>query len=131
MARMRFAIRISRPWRSLFSLFGFRASGSYVELDGEVLRLRFGTADETIPLAHVDGVSRRAWPLWYGLGPKLGPERGVAYVGSREGVVQIRLSQPHAMNVWGPFSRARAHAITVSLEDPDGFIAAVDRARQP
>src|SRR5712692_9296780 len=100
---MRYPIKISSPWRWLFWLFGFRAANSFAELEGESLRLHFGTADERIPLSEVTRVQRRHWPFYYGLGPKLGPSGGVSYVGSTDGVVQIDFVKPRPMNVWGPF----------------------------
>lgn len=126
---MRFPIRISRTLRPLFSLFGFRAASSYLEIDRDMLRLRFGTADEAVPLADIGAITPRRWPIYYGLGAKLGPDEGVAYVGSREGVLQIELTRPHPLNVWGPFSRSAARAVQVSLEDPAGFVAAIEARR--
>jgi hypothetical protein len=119
---MRYQIKISRPWQGLFSLFGFSVDGSYVELDGQSLRLVFGTANERIPLVEITGVRRRGWPFYFGLGPKIGPSGGVSYVGSPEGVVQIDFVRPRPMNVWGPFGNSRARCAVVSLEDADRFI---------
>ena len=126
---MRFPIRISAPWRPLFALFGFHAPSSVIELDDEAVRLRFGTAYETVPLAEIAGASVRRWPFYYGLGPKLGPDGGVSYVGSTEGVVRIDFVAPRTMSVWGPFRTSKARCVNVSLEDPDGFLAALDAAR--
>jgi hypothetical protein len=119
---MRYPIKISRPWQGLFWLFGFSADGSYVELDGQSLRFHFGTAREQIPLAEIAGVERRHWPVYFGLGPKLGPDGGVSYVGSTKGVVRIDFVSPRPMNVWGPFRASRARCAVVSLENDDQFI---------
>ena len=126
---MRFPIRISAPWRPLFRVFGFRPEEAYLELEDGSLTVRFGTADEVIPLGDVDRVETRRWPFFYGLGPKLDFASGVAYVGSTEGVIRLWLRHPRRMNVWGPFRRSETRAVTVSLEDPDGFVAAFERAR--
>jgi len=125
---MRYPIKISSVWKPLFTIFGFRSKSSYVELEDDALKLRFGTASETIPLEDIADVSRAAWPFYYGLGPKLGPKQGVAYVGSTDGVVRIDFAKPHAMNVWGPFRRSKAHCVTLSLEDAEGFIDALRSA---
>ncbi|MBI5480073.1 MAG: hypothetical protein HY906_14495 [Deltaproteobacteria bacterium] len=126
---MRFPIKIAAPWRLLFRVFGFKPADSYVGLEDGALRFHFGTADETIPLSDIDRVEPRRWPFFYGLGPKLDVANGVAYVGSTEGVLRIWLKRPRRMNVWGAFRRSETHAVTVSLEDPSGFIAALEQAR--
>jgi hypothetical protein len=126
---MRYPIKIQTGYKTLFSLFGFSPESSYVELEGGALTFHFGTASEVVPLRDVAGVDRARWPFYYGLGAKLGPRGGVAYVGSTDGVVEIALTVPRPMNVWGPFRRAKARAVTVSLEDADGFIDAVRAAR--
>jgi len=125
---MRYPIKISSVWRPFFSLFGFSRKSSYVELNGKTLKFCFGTASETLPVKDVSRISRRRWPFFYGLGPKLGPKGGVAYVGSTEGVVEIQLAKPHSLNVWGPFRRSKARTITVSLEEPQAFISGVRKA---
>jgi hypothetical protein len=128
---MRFPIRISAPWRPLFRLFGFQPDHSYVQIENDSLVVRFGPAHETIALSDVDRVEPRRWPFFFGLGPKLDLAQGVAYVGSTAGVVRIWLKRPHRMNVWGPFQRSQTHAVTVSLEDADGFMAALRRPQRP
>lgn len=127
---MRFAIKISSVLKPLFVVFGFSPKSSYVELDDGALTFHFGTAHETIPLEDVADVGYGHWPLYYGLGAKLGPKNGVAYVGSYDGVVELQLSRPHEMNVWGPFRRSKSRCVIVSLEDADGFIEAVRAARE-
>lgn len=123
---MRYDIAISAPWRPLFSLFGFKARDSYVEIDDDALTFSFGTAHERVPLSRVSGARTRHWPLYYGLGAKLGPDRGVAYVGSTKGVLKIEFKQPVPMNVWGFFRASKAECAIVSLEDPEGFTRALE-----
>lgn len=126
---MRYPIKIASALKPLFSLFGFSSGSSYVELEGGVVTFRFGTASEAVPLRDVAEAARARWPLYYGLGPKLGPKGGVAYVGSTEGVVEVTFASPRLMNVWGPFRRAKARSVTVSLEDAEGFLGALRAAR--
>jgi len=109
-------------------LFGFAGKRAYVELDDEAITFRYGTATERVPLAEVESVGPRAWPYYYGLGAKIGPDRGVAYVASFDGVVQVRFTNPRPMNVWGPFRSSAARCVTLSLEEPEAFMAAL-RAR--
>ena len=127
---MRYPIRISAPWRPLFSIFGFRRKSSFIDLYDRALTICFGTASETIPVADIASADRRKWPFYYGLGPKLGPAGGVSYVGSTNGVVEIRFVTPRPLNVWGPFRSKKAKQVVVSLEDPEGFLAALNDARQ-
>lgn len=126
---VRFAIRISPMWRPLFAAFGFRQESASVELEDDALHIRFGGSFERIPLADVAGVAPRRWPFYYGLGPKLGPDKGVSWVGSTDGVVKIDFVAPRPIVVWGPFRSSAAQCLIVSLEDRDAFIAAVDAAR--
>lgn len=119
---MRYPIKIARPWRGLFWLFGISADKSYAEVDGQAVQLHFGTANERIPLAEIAGVARRRWPFVFGFGPKLGPRGGVSYVGSTEGVIQIDFVRPRPMNVWGPIRASRARCAIVSLEHADQFM---------
>ena len=122
---MRFSITISRVWRPLFRLFGFSAGDSFVDLDDRGLDLAFGTAREQIAWDNIDSVAPRAWPFYYGLGPKLGPDGGVAYVGSTEGVVQIRLRRPQSLAVWAFFRKRQATSVTLSVSEPEAFLRAV------
>ena len=121
---MRYPIAIVPLWRWLFVLFGYSADRAYVELTAAELHLRFGTADEHIPLTEIAQIARRRWPLHYGYGAKYGPNGGVSYVGSREGVVQIDFVQPRPLNVWGPLGASQARCVTVSLEDAERFLGA-------
>lgn len=127
---MRFPIRIALPWQPMFGLFGFFRETSYVAVEGSTLVISFGTARESIPIEQVAKVRPRYWPFVLGLGPKLDPTGGVAYIGSTEGVVEIELVGPRALNVWGPFRHDRARHISVSLEDPEGFMGAVREAKE-
>lgn len=124
---MRFPIKISPVWRPLFTVFGFATSASYIDIDDEAVTFHFGTANETVPLHNVKCVVQRSWPLFFGLGPKLGPDGGVAYVGSTDGVLQIWFKEPVAMNIWGLFGHSTATCVTVSVEDPQGFKDAIEK----
>lgn len=123
---MRYDIAIAGPFRPLFSVFGFKPADSFVELDDQAVLFSFGTARERVPLSRIESVHERRWPFYYGLGAKLGPDKGVSYVGSTRGVLQIRFREPVAMNVWGVFRTARAECVHVSLADAPGFRRALE-----
>ena len=118
---MRYAIPISRAFLPFFRLTGFNPAKSFVELDDDSVRVRFGTADETIPISNISGVEDAKWPIYFGLGAKLTPKSGVGYVGTRQGVVTLHLNEPVELNVWGPFKREQAKSVTVSVQNAEGF----------
>lgn len=126
---MRFPMSISGVMRLPFRLFGVRPESAYLELDDDGLQAHFGRIHERIPLDAITGVTPRDWPFYNGLGNKFGPDRGVAWVGSFGGVVRIDFAAPRPIAVWGPLRAERAQCLIISLEDPEGFIAAVERAR--
>lgn len=127
---MRYPIKITTGLQPLFRLFGFSPASSYLEIEGNLLGVHFGTAHETIPIADIGAVKPRRWPIFYGFGAKLGPRGSVAYVGSSAGVIEIELRTPRRMNVWGPFARREAKSIIVSLEDAERFSEDLARAQQ-
>jgi hypothetical protein len=110
----------------MFSVFGFTTHASYIDIDGETVTFHFGTANESVPLTNIKSVVQRTWPFFFGLGPKLGPDGGVAYVGSTDGVLQIWFKKPVSLNVWGLFGHSTATCVTVSVEDPQGFKDAIE-----
>lgn len=110
----------------MFAVFGFTSKASYIEVDDGGVTFHFGTANNAVPLHNVKCVKQRSWPLFFGLGPKLGPDGGVAYVGSTDGVLQIWFKEPVALNIWGLFSHSKATCVTVSVEDPQEFQDAIE-----
>jgi hypothetical protein len=125
---MRYPMKIATWVHPLFRLFGFRRDRCHVDLDDTSLALQFGSIQHTILLADISAASQRHWPIYYGLGNKLGPDHGVAYVGSFDDVVHIQLARPHDLQVWGPIRRSDARAVTFSVERSDDFLEAL-RAR--
>lgn len=127
---MRFQIRVSGAWRGVLAVLGMRPSSCFVDLDPErgTIHVKGGIwFDETLPIAEIAAVSPSTWPWYGGLGVKLGPGDAVSVVGSTEGVVAIRFRSPQPMRA--VFS-VRRPELRVSLEDPEGFMAAV-RAAEP
>src|SRR5690606_851287 len=107
-----------------FLLGGVRDANSYVAIEGDELRVRFGAwVDARAPLAEVEAVRRSHWPWWGGLGWRrsLGWPASlagtVAYVGSHSGVVEICFRQPQRMPVL-PFWKPGTDRLVVSLKDP-------------
>src|SRR5689334_20149955 len=100
---MRYPIRVSPPWRPVFSLFGAPKESAWVDLDLErrVIHVKCGIwFDEELPLDEVVAVEPSTWPWWGGLGVKLGPSADtVGVVCSRDGVLEIRFRTAQKMRV--------------------------------
>jgi len=118
---MRFQIRVDPVWRPFVFIGGATRRNSYVEVTDEGVHFRFGLLfDRTVPFSDVKDVFPRSWPLWYGIGWRSNFRGVIGLVGSYTGAVEVRLSKRG--RAWGVFPCDR---IAVSLEDPEGFIAAV------
>ena len=123
---MRFQMRIDPPWRPLLAAFGAYSGNSYVDVRDDRLDVHFGLLfHEAIPRADVASAHVTLWPLLAGIGWRVTLGRRAGLIGSREGVVEVRLTQPRRMSLafvpW-PWHFA---ALCVSLEEPEGFIAAL------
>ncbi len=122
---MRYPMRLDLPWRPLLALFGGTPGRSYVEVTPGALRFRFGWAlDVTVPRAAVARAERVRWSWWLGIGWRIAlPSGAVGLIGSLRNVVAVRLHHPIRVRIlvipW------RTRVICVSLQDPDGFLAAL------
>ncbi len=117
----RFQIRVDPVWRPFMLIGGATKANSFVEVTDEGIHFRFGLLfDRTIPLSNIKEVFPRSWPIWYGVGWRSNLRGVIGLVGSYTGVVEVRLAKRE--RAWGVFPCDR---IGVSLEDPDGFIAAI------
>ncbi len=117
---MRYQIRIDPWWRPLLLGGGVTRVNSYVEISADDVTFRFGFwFRRTFQRGDIEGAAPGRWPIWLG-GRLVQLLRGeIGLIGSFRGVVELRL---RTRARWGlaPFDR-----IAVSLEDPDGFIAAL------
>jgi hypothetical protein len=120
----RFPIRFSSANGILFRGLLISPANSYVELDDETLHVRMGWAfSARIPRRLIT----RAGP---GKPPRIPLTAGAHGWGGRwlvngapDGIVDIELSEPVRAFVAGFPIRLRR--LSVSLEDPDGFLAAL------
>jgi hypothetical protein len=120
-------MRIDPLWRPLFLPFGATANRAYAEVTADAVRFEFGRLfSREIPPNLVETAFRRPWPWWMGFGWRTDFRGLVGLIGATAGVVEVRFKEP--IDSWGPF---KCNKIAVSLDDPDGFVAALEQAPAP
>jgi hypothetical protein len=120
---MKFAVRIDW-WCRPFMLFIWATpANSYVEIDGDEIRMRFGAGfDAPISRSNVVSAAPMRWSIIDGLGVSAGG-RIFGLIGSPSGVVELQLRETVGLRFAGfPWTTRR---IAISLEYPQGFIDAV------
>jgi len=134
-----FAISYSDAWEGRLSawmdarLFHAGPGASGVEVDAGGLRVRMGSFKLDIPRAAVRSVERSQATVGRTAG--VHARRGRWLVnGSAEGLVEIAISPPArpspSIDTLFGLGPSRVDSLIVSLEDPDGFIAAADGDRR-
>ena len=119
---MRFAIRRG-AWSPLLRAFGASEERSYVEVEeGGGLSCRFGRHELTLGADEVASAEPATWPWWAGIGWRVGVD-AFGLIGALDGIVCINLNEAKETRVLG--IRHRFGRLYVSLEDPEGFIAAL------
>ncbi len=119
----RFNVNIDPLWAAPLLLIGATQARSWVKVDDKDITLKLGIGEESFPLSEIASVEPHPWSWIYGIGLRIG-YGGIGFIGSRKGVVKIEFKQPLAFGVL-PGIKMRFHCFFVSLEDPQGFIAAV------
>ena len=120
----RFAIRYSRALRPFLVLIGLGPRRSWVELGAAELTVRMGWGfNATVPRSAIRSARRQPdWWLAIGIHTNL---RGTWLVnGSPKGLVAMDLEPAVAGRCMG--LRVRVRRLGASLEDPDGFLAALN-----
>ncbi len=118
----RYPIRFSRVTAVLLRIVGMSRVRSSVELDGDGVRVRAGWAfSADFPRSSVAAVDRQGY-VWWAYGVHGWNGRWIVN-GSGHGVVCVRLEPPTRARVLGVPVTLRD--LKVSLEDPDGFRAAL------
>lgn len=122
---MRFPIRIDSIWTPFVLVGGATRGNSYVEVEDGEIGLYYGLLfRHKVPLEDVESVGRRQWPFWMGIGWRTNFTDLVGLIGSYDGVVELKLR--NRKKYWAVLGATR---IAVSLEDPEGFIEALEKAR--
>jgi len=119
----RFVIRVDRSFRVLFAALGAGARQDFVEIRGETVRVRLGWMFKvSIPRAAVASAQHHA-DMFGGWGAHGWRGRWLVN-GSSAGIVELDLEprqRAWLLSIWPLTLRA----LYVSLEDPDGFLAAI------
>ena len=124
---MVFDIAIDPAWRLPLLLIGATPSRATAVLREDAVDVTFGTANVTIPYSNIRELRVRSWSVWLSVGIKIAGDKTLGLIGSRQGVVQIALREP---TVRGVLFMRWPRNIAVSMQDPNGFIQAV-QARLP
>jgi hypothetical protein len=102
--------------------FGAMESGSYAEVRNDGIHIHFGFLFErTFRKEDISSACRWQPAWWHGIGYRGNLTGRISLLGSHQGVVEIRLKK--RTRSWGIFPCQR---IAVSLQDPEGFLKALD-----
>ena len=125
----RFHIRRNSALRPLITPFGGSAARSFVEIDGDHLRARFGWLfDYTFPLDQIEYAEPSHRPWYLGLGWRTSLRGRIGLIDSYKNVVEIRFRTRYRVNM--VFPKLACERLAISLEAPEAFLAALSLARR-
>lgn len=124
---MRFAISYNAASRVVLSLFGVGPGKGFVDVSEDAITAKLGwSGSVTIPRDTILTVEQSSIPAWMGWGVHsnlFGLLKTWAFNGSMSGGVKLTLNASAKGRVLGV--PIRATTVYFSLEDPEGFVAAV------
>jgi len=121
----RFPVLIRGRWWPLLMPFGVTQERAFVQVGEQELRVCFGPLfDYRFPLEAVEKAAPARWPFWAGIGPRVDFRGTVAFVGAYEKTVEVCFRERQRVRMIVPVPCQR---LVLSLEDPEGFIAALAR----
>ena len=111
-------------FRPLLLLFGATRVNGYVDVGekNEVVEFRMGLYRSRVPRAEIRGARLRRWRPWEGIGWRTDLEGAVLLVSSGRELVEVSFERP--LRGWISLGK-HYDRIAVSVEDPDGLIAAL------
>jgi len=128
---MRFKFQIE-PWMvPILFPFGAVAEQCYAELHGRQLHVKMGRLfDETLELSSMASVESSTWPIYLGLGQRIGLQNQMGVLASHRNVVRIRFSDPQFIKFLGAF-HFKTHDFYLALEDAEGFLEIMSLRLRP
>lgn len=117
---LRFPIRVEPRYRLVLRLFGVRPENAYVDL-GETVDAHFGWSHISTPLSNcVRWAIEGPWSPITALGVRMSVRhRDITFGGTPRGGVRIDFREPVR------FGRLRPPAVYLTVEDLEGFVAAL------
>lgn len=125
----RFEIRVEGLFRRLASVFGVRDGSTYVDVGPDALAVKCGFVEaRDIPRTSVRSAMVVPWPGRLRIAWRIGPGNTIWLVGVNADCVRVEFDPPQRfrfppMNWFG----ARARTLLVSVDDPAGLVAALER----
>lgn len=109
----------------LLELIRVSPETAWAELRDDAVEIRFGYVDALIRYDEISLVERRSWPILYGIGLRLGPDRSLGYVGAGGEAVWLKLKHPRdlAIGPWG--LKMERDRVALALEDGPAFEVAL------
>lgn len=125
----RYLLRRERWLQPLLFLVGMaREANSYVAIEGDLLRVRYGWFfNQTFPLSEIEDAEPMRWPWYYGLGWRANLRGLVGVVASLQGVVAIRFRKRQRVGGILPFIKLPCDRLAVSVREPEELIAEIKR----
>ena len=124
---MRFPMRLDPWWRPVLLIIGATPDNSCVEVSDDRVDVSLGVFRYTLPRADVVSARHVDTNWTWGIGVHTNFVADLVVNGSLAGMVELALVRPYQTNVLGlPVRCQRLH---VSVEDPDGLIAALTAQR--
>jgi hypothetical protein len=124
----RFSMQLSPFWLPLLVLFSATPSRSFLEINGNMMRVRFGFFYHTFSCDDVESAKARNWPLLFGIGWRTDFVGLLGLIGSYRNVVEIKFRTRHHVNMVVP--HLRCNRMAVSLKDPKRLLAFLENYRK-
>ncbi len=125
MSTREFNIKRSKAFRWLLVLFSATEARSKVRIEAEHLDVHFGPFHERIAFNDILTVEQVPLEWWqYSIGWRVNLKGGVGLIGDAANVVRLTLAVPFRARLV-PGTRVWCRALSISLEEPERFVAAV------
>lgn len=122
---MRYAFEVEPLMKLLLLPFGGTPENCFAAIEAETLHVKMGWLfDHHLPLANIRHVGPDHWPMYLGLGVRLGFKGTYGVIASGQQVVSLQFRTPQPLKSFGPL-RFKARQLFLALEQDKAFIAAL------